>query len=130
MADAEQTVSAPSKPLIWVGSSLRDLKSFPRAVQRVLGHALQQAQLGLKPIEAKPLKGYRGSGVLELVEDYDGDTYRAIYTVRLPPRIYVLHAFQKKAKKGSKTPKHELDMINRRLQRAVSIHAKREDGDE
>ena len=78
------------KPLVWVGSSKKDLKAFPRSVQRDLGYALHEAQFGMKPIDARPLKGFGGAGVLELVEDHDGDTYRAVYTVKLAGRIYVL----------------------------------------
>lgn len=82
-----------SKPLVWVGSSKKDLKAFPRAVQRDLGQALEIAQFGRTAAHAKPLKGFKGAGVLELVEDHDGDTYRAVYTVKLTDHVYVLHAF-------------------------------------
>lgn len=91
--------------------------------QRDLGHALEKVQFGQKPVQAKPLRGFKSAGVLELVQDHDGDTYRAVYTVRLAGRIYVLHAFQKKAKKGIKTPKHEIDLIKARLKEAERIHA-------
>jgi phage-related protein len=104
-----------SKPLHWVASSLEDLRSFPQAVQRSVGVALRTAQLGLKHESAKPLKGFKGAGVLEIVEDFDGDTYRAVYTVRFPENVYVLHAFQKKSKKGIRTPKHVMDLIRARL---------------
>ena len=115
------------KPLVWVGSSKRDLKAFPRAVQRDLGQALEIAQFGRTPIQAKPLKGFKGAGVLELVEDHDGDTYRAVYTVKLADRVYVLHAFQKKAKKGIKTPKHVTDLVRTRLREAERIQVELEE---
>jgi phage-related protein len=111
------------KPLVWIGASKRDFKAFPRAVQRVLGHALERVQVGLRPVQAKPLKGFKGAGVVELVDDHDGDTYRAVYTVRLASRVCMLHAFQNKAKKGSKTPKHVIDLIRARLKEAEQLHA-------
>jgi phage-related protein len=114
------------KPVIWVGSSKKDLRTFPRAVQRDLGQALEIAQFGRTPEHAKPLKGFKGSSVLELVEDHDGDTYRAVYTVKLADRVYVLHAFQKKSKKGIKTPKHVIDLVRARLRDAERIQAELE----
>jgi phage-related protein len=83
------------KQLVWVGSSRRDLREFPPAVRRTFGVALFAAQLGETPPNAKPLRGFGGAGVLELIEDHRGDTYRAVYTVRFATGIYVLHAFQK-----------------------------------
>lgn len=112
----------PRKPLVWVGSTLADVQSFPAAAQRHLGYALHVAQLGQKHPDAKPLKGFGGAGVLEVVEDYDGDTFRLVYTVRFGERIYALHAFQKKARSGIKTPAKELDLVRRRLRDAESIH--------
>jgi len=109
------------KPLVWVGSSKRDLRAFPRAVQRDLGQALEIAQFGRTPIHAKPLKGFKGAGVLEVVEDHDGDTYRAVYTVKLANRVYVLHAFQKKSKRGITTPKHVIELVKARLKEAERI---------
>jgi len=106
------------QPLFWVGTTLNDLKSFPEDVKDGIGFALHEAQMGGKSTKAKPLKGYKGSGVLEVVERYDGDTYRAVYTVRFKGAVFALHAFQKKAKKGIATPKAELDMIKRRLKAA------------
>ncbi len=114
------------KPVVWVGPSLGDLKAFPRQVQRDLGAALQEEQRGGMPLAAKPLKGFKGASVRELRADYDGDTYRSIYTVRFAPRIYVLHSFQKKAKKGIKTPKHVIDLIKARLKEAQRIQAELE----
>ena len=86
----------PDRLLRWVGRSLDDLREFPMEVQRIAGFALRQAQGGDKHIDAKPLKGFAGAGVLEIVADHDGDTFRAVYTVRFAEIVYVLHAFQKK----------------------------------
>lgn len=91
-------------------------------MQRDIGRALRYAQLGGRHEHAKPLKGFGGAGVLEVVEDHDGRTYRAAYTVRLAGRIYVLHVFEKKSKKGIATPKHDLDLIRARLKQAEEIH--------
>lgn len=102
------------KPLEWVGSSREDLKEFPFAVQDHAGFALFQAQTGLTHRDATPLKRI-GAGVLEVVSRHDGDTYRAVYTVRFKAAVYVLHAFQKKARKGIATPKREIDLVKRRL---------------
>ena len=103
-----------SKPVQWVGSSKSDLKRFPDAVQDRMGFAIYQAQAGLRHRNAKPLKGF-GSGVLEVVARHDGGTFRAVYTVRFETAVYVLHAFQKKARRGIATPKQELDLVRRRL---------------
>lgn len=112
----------PRKPLVWIGSSLKDLLTLPRRVQRDIGRALRYAQLGGRHEHAKPLKGFGGAGVLEVVEDHDGRTYRAAYTVRLAGRIYVLHVFEKKSRKGIATPKHDMDLIRARLNQAEEIH--------
>ena len=106
--------SATLKPVQWVGSSKVALKRFPDPVQDRMGFAIYQAQAGLRHRDAKPLKGF-GSGVLEVVSRHDGDTFRAVYTVRFETAVYVLHAFQKKAKRGAATPKQELDLVRRRL---------------
>ena len=108
------------KPIVWVGDSLRVLKTFPAPVQDEVGYALFLAQRGEKHESAKPLKGF-GAGVLEIVSDHRSDTFRAVYTVRLGERVFVLHAFQKKSKRGAATPQAELEMIKRRLKRAVEI---------
>ena len=105
------------KPVEWLGSSKEDLKQFPDPVQDRIGFAVYQAQIGLKHRDAKPFTGL-SSGVLEIVSRHDGDTYRAIYTVQFKTAVYVLHAFQKKAKRGIKTPKPEIDLIRRRLKAA------------
>ncbi len=110
------------KPLFWMGSSRDDLREFPEEVRQTVGFALRQAQRGGKHLDAKVLKGFGGAGVLEVVEDHDGDTYRAVYTVRFAGSVYVLHAFQKKSKKGVKTPTAERELIRRRLKAAEEHH--------
>ena len=113
------------KPLYWIGSSIKDIARFPPEVQRTVGFALSAAQFGGKHPSAKPWRG-EGPGVLEVVKDYDGDTYRAIYTVRFANAVYVLHAFQKKSKRGIATPKNELELIERRLRIARIKHGNRD----
>ena len=112
------------KPVEWIGSSLNDLKEFPEEVQQVVGYALYLAQCGEKHENAKPLKGFKGAGMLEIVEDFDSNTYRAVYTVKLADVIYVLHTFQKKSKRGISTPKQDIELIDARLKRAKEYHAK------
>jgi phage-related protein len=102
------------KELIWLGGSLENLKSFPKEVQDEMGYALHCAQLGKTHLSAKFFKGY-GSGVYEIVSNFNTDAYRAVYFVSLDDCIYVLHAFQKKSKSGIKTPKIELSIIETRL---------------
>ena len=102
----------------WIGRAKADLECFPTEVIREVGHALYLAQLGGKHIHAKPLRGFGGAAVLEVVEDHDGDTYRAVYTVRFADMIYVLHAFQKKAKKGIATSPQDIEKIRMRLKQA------------
>jgi phage-related protein len=111
------------KPLYWVASSKKDLKALPEEVQDVFGFALHLAQAGRKHDQTKPLKGFGSAGVLEVVEDYYGDTYRAVYTVKLANAVYVLHCFQKKSSHGIATPKPDLDLIRERL-KAAETHAK------
>jgi phage-related protein len=106
-------LSKGEKPLDWVGSSKRDFVAFPEPVDE-MGNALGVAQFGAKHPSAKPWKG-QGTGVFEVVEDHDGNTYRAVYTVRFKEIVYVLHAFQKKSPKGIKTSQLDVDVIQRRL---------------
>jgi phage-related protein len=113
------TIERQPNPVRWVGSSKNDLSNFPDEVKRHVGLALFEAQMGRKATYAKPLKGYGGAGVLEVVGDFDGDTFRAAYTVRFAEIVYVLHAFQKKSRRGIGTPKAEMDLIDRRLRRAA-----------
>ncbi len=105
-------------PIVWLGSTRKAVHNFPLTIRQAVGFALFQAQLGGKHEDAKPLKGFGGAGVLEIVERFDGDTYRAVYTVKFAGVIYVLHAFQKKSKKGIQTPKQDLDLIKKRLRQA------------
>ncbi len=93
------------KHVLWVGSSKKDLMAMPDEVKSAFGFALYLAQQGKKHQNAKPLKGFSGAGVLEVVEDSLGDTFRAVYTVKIAENIYVLHCFQKKSKRGTETPK-------------------------
>jgi phage-related protein len=103
------------RPVEWIGSSYKDFISFPDVVKNTMGHALYLAQIGRIHSSAKPLKGFGGAGVVELVEDDRRGAYRAVYTVRFESAIYVLHAFQKKSKTGIKTPREEIELVRRRL---------------
>lgn len=117
------STSAGIKPVVWIGSTRADLASFPEEVKDVMGYALYLAQCGRKHASAKPLRGFGGAGILEIVEERAGDAYRVVYTVRLAGRVYVLHAFQKKSKSGIKTPKAEIALVRSRLRRAEEEHA-------
>ena len=110
------------KPVVWIASSKRDLKALPKAVQRATGFALWRAQLGKHHAHAKTLKGFGSAGVLEVVEDHEGDTYRAVYTIRFAEAVYVLHVFQKKSHQGSKTPRADRALIEKRLRDAEELH--------
>ena len=114
------------RPLRWIGSSRRDLRGFPRAVRRSIGKALYAAQQGETDPSVRPLRGFGGASVVEIVEDHAGDTWRAVYTVRYAESIYVLHAFQKKSKSGIATPKKEIDLIRQRLAEADRLHRERQ----
>lgn len=111
--------SKPRKPLKWVGSAKRDLDGMPEDVQDVFGHAIDLAQAGGKHPDAKVLSGFGSAAVLEVVEDFRSDTFRAVYTVKFAGWVYVLHCFQKKSKSGIKTPKEDLDLIKARLKAAA-----------
>lgn len=112
------------KPLHWIGSSLKDLRLFPEAVKTSMGFALSVAQYRGKHPSAKPWKG-EGPGVLEIVRDFDGDTFRAIYTVRFARAIYVLHAFQKKSPRGIATRRSDTALIHERLKAAQRDYEER-----
>jgi len=118
MSDTHPVTVGVSRDVIWVSSSLEDLKRFPESVQKVMGFALFQAQCGGKHLQAKPLKGFGSAGVLEIVEDFDGIAFRAVYTVRFADAVYVLHAFQKRSKRGIETPKRDMDVVRSRLRMA------------
>ncbi len=114
------SMSDTIKDLRWVSSSKKDLLALPDDVVDLFGFALHLAQTGKKHSQAKPLKGFGGAGVLEVVEDHLGDTFRAVYTVKIAGIVYVLHCFQKKSKHGIETPKHDIDLIKDRLKIAVA----------
>lgn len=109
------------RPLEWIGSSYKDLLDLPTDVRRLFGFALSLAQAGDKHDSAKVLKGFGGAGVLEVVEDDVGGTYRAVYTVKFAEAVFVLHCFQKKSKRGIATPKEEMDIIHARLKVAEAF---------
>ena len=113
------------KQLFFIASSLGDLRDFPDEVGRVMGFALYEAQRGAKHPAAKPLKGFGGASVLEICRNYDGDTYRGIYTVRFTDVVYVLHVFQKKSKHGARTPQADIDLVRKRLREAEEDYAQR-----
>lgn len=115
---------APLRPLFWEGSAKKDSQTFPAAVKDTMGYALELAQRGEKHIAAKPLRGFGGAGVLEVVDDYDGDTYRAVYTVRLRSGVYVLHTFQKESHGGVRTDPQDIALVRRRLRDAEAADAR------
>jgi phage-related protein len=119
-------MNGSERPVIWVGSSRRDLRGFPREVRREIGQALYAAQQGETDPSAKPLRGFGGGSVLEIVANQEGGTWRAVYTVRYREAIYVLHAFQKKSKRGIATPKKDVDLIRHRLAEAERLHRERQ----
>ncbi|HWY21128.1 MAG TPA: type II toxin-antitoxin system RelE/ParE family toxin [Candidatus Acidoferrum sp.] len=111
----------PLKPVIWLGASLKNLREFPPPVQDHVGYALYVAQSGSKHEDAKVLTGFGGAGVLEVIKDYRGDTFRAVYTLKYSGRVYVLHAFQKKSKSGRQTPRRDIELIKQRLREAEQM---------
>lgn len=115
------------RPVFWVGDSKKRLLEFPTDVRRKIGYALEEAQAGEMPNKTKPLRGF--SGVFEIVRDYARDTYRAVYVANLGDLIYVLHCFQKKSKRGIKTPKKEIDLIRRRLNMVKTLTQKEIESD-
>jgi phage-related protein len=109
------------KPVIWVGSSRQDLRTFPEPVQDHMGYALYVAQRGGKHRDTKTLSGFGGAGVVEVVKDFRGDTFRAVYTLRYAGAVYVRHAFQKKSKTGRETPHRDIERIKQRLREAEEM---------
>jgi phage-related protein len=118
-------VNEDLKPVLWMGPSLKETQSFPEAVRREIGHALYAAQQGETDPSAKPLKGFGGATVMEIVAPFDGNTWRAVYTVRFLNVVYVLHAFQKKSKSGIATPAAEMALIRQRLAAAQQDYERR-----
>jgi len=121
-------VRTPEKPLYWVGGSKKDLMDLPEPVRKFFGHALHFAQLGERHESAKPLKGFGGADVLEIVEGDAGGTYRAVSTVRIREMVFVLHCFQKKSKSGISTPKRDVDLVRARLKLAEAMAQEVRDG--
>jgi len=115
------TDDLPLKPVIWVGTSLEDLREFPPSVQDHMGYALFIAQRGGKHQDAKVLRGFGGAGVLEVISDHRGDTFRAVYTLKYAKTVFVLHAFQKKSKSGRETPRRDMELLQQRLREAEQI---------
>ena len=111
-------MNAKLKPVEWIGSSLDDLKNLPEDVRQSVGYALYRVQCGEKHSSVKPIKGFKGASVLEVVQNFDKDTYRAVYTVKFEEVVYVLHVFQKKSKHGIATTKQDIELIEMRLKRA------------
>ena len=109
------------KPLYWVGSSKKGLLALPETVVHIFGYALYLAQSGRKHDQARPMKSFGSAGVLEIIEDWEGNTYRAVYTVCFSEGVFVLHVFQKKSKRGAATPKRELDLIRKRWKAAEQM---------
>jgi phage-related protein len=119
-------MQSSSRPLVWIGSTRSDVRAFPRAVRRDVGFALYAAQQGEIDPATKPLSGFGGASVLEIVAQHHGDTWRAVYTVRYAEAVYVLHAFQKKSKRGVATTKKDIDLIRQRLSEAERQHRLRQ----
>jgi len=116
---------SPLKPVIWIGSSRKDLRAFPEPIQDHMGYALYVAQRGGKHRDTKTLTGFGGAGVVEIIKDYRGDTFRAVYTLRYAGAVYMLHAFQKKSKTGRETPKRDIELVKQRLHEAEQIARER-----
>lgn len=123
-------MGSEEKPLLWIGSSKKDLIALPVNVRKFFGHALDFAQHGDQHDAAKVLKGFGGAGVLEVVEDNAGSTYRAVYTVKFEEAVFVLHCFQKKSKRGIATPKEDITIIRARLKVAEAIAKEMRDDQE
>ena len=119
-------VNGAIKPIVWMGSSRDDLRGFPWQARRDMGQALYTAQPGETDPAAKPLKGFGGTSVMEIVDRHDTNTYRAVYTTQFAGRIYVLHAFQKKSRKGIAMPQKDIELIRRRLADAGRLHKERQ----
>jgi phage-related protein len=121
---------AGANKIIWIRGSRSDLRAFPKEVRSKIGYALWVAQEGGKHPDVKPLRGFGGAGVLEMIVDFDGDTYRAVYTVRFRETVYVLHVFKKKSKSGISTPRTEIELVRARLKYAEILHRQVQRGGE
>ncbi len=119
----EETEKPLEKPVEWVGSSRKDIQSLPPRVRKQFGLALFKAQVGDRSPKAKPLSGFGGASVIEVVENFNTDTYRAIYTVRFQEAVYVLHVFQKKSRQGIQTPAKDIELVRARLKQAEVMYA-------
>jgi phage-related protein len=119
-------MSEAERPVVWVGSSRRDVREFPREVRRDIGRALYAAQEGETDPAAKPMHGFGGGSIVEIIAHHRGDTWRTVYTVRFAEAIYVLHAFQKKSKRGIATTKRDIELIRQRLTEAERLHRERQ----
>lgn len=113
------------KDIVWIGSSKKDLKTLSDIVQNDIGFSLYEVQLGRTPEDSKPLKGFGGAGICEILADDRGGTYRAVYTINMPEVVFVLHVFQKKSKHGIATPKQDMDLVKSRLKLALEIYKER-----
>jgi phage-related protein len=122
------TTDSELKALIWIGSTRRDFNAFPAEVRAETGYALFVAQTGGRHRKAKTLKGFGGGGVVELIADHRGDTFRMVYTVRFGSAVYALHAFQKKSKTGIATPQADIRLIEQRLKEAARLHRENDHG--
>ena len=118
--EADDLETPVMRPLVWMGNSRRNIRAFPAEAQKTIGDELQLIQFGGMPRDAKPFKGI-GSGVIEIALRHETDAYRTVVAVQLGRRIYVLHAFQKKSKRGIATPKHEVDLIKQRYKEAKEL---------
>ncbi len=113
------------KPLEFIGTAHKDLRAFPKTVQKKIGTDLMYVQFGEMPVSAKPMKGKHLRGVMEIIRSYDTDTYRTVYLAKIGGTVVVLHCFQKKAKRGKKTPQKDIDLIRRRLCQARENYERR-----
>jgi phage-related protein len=121
----DEFVAADERPIVWVGNSKEDLKAFPKEVCTQIGYALEIAQDGGQHPDAKPLEAFAGVGLLEVIEDFDGVAFSAVYTVRFQEAVYVLHSFRKKSRSGIVTPPADVTLIRERLKRAEELHVRR-----
>ncbi len=126
--EAEELETPVLRPLVWLGTSLRNLRAFPDEAKKIIGDELQLIQFGGMPKDAKPFKGV-GSGVFEIALRHDGEAYRTVLAVQLGRHIYVLHAFQKKSKKGIATPKPDVDLIKQRYKEAKELAEDEQDAE-